>query len=141
METSTNNTSYPRRFRGLGFGILLIVVGAVLLGINFDIIPQTYKGIIFSWPSILILIGLCHFCKKQQFAWGSVWIIVGAFFLLPKIFRAFPETFPGMGDNFTAVYWPFLLICAGLIFITFSFSCSSKRLVRLLEIQKSSLSA
>jgi predicted membrane protein len=119
METTDNNSYAPHKFRGLGFGILLILVGAVLLGINFGYIPVAFRGIIFSWPSLLIFIGIMHMRKKHQIAWGSIWIIVGIFFLVPKIVKAFPASFPGIGDNFAAVYWPLLLICAGLVFIVF----------------------
>lgn len=126
METVSNNSCYPRRYRGLCFGGLLILAGAILLGINFGYINEAYKGIVFSWPSIVILIGILHFRKRQNIAWGSIWIIVGAFFLMPKIVRAFPESFPGIGDNFAAVYWPLLLICAGLIFIVSRFFVSEK---------------
>lgn len=121
METLTNNSYRSGKLRGLGFGIILILIGGVLLGINFGYIPEAFKGIIFSWPSLIILVGILHMRRKHQIAWGSIWIIVGFFFLVPKIVRAFPASFPGIGENFAAVYWPLLLICAGLIFIVFKF--------------------
>lgn len=119
METITNTSYQPRRYRGLCFGIILITIGAVLLGLNFGYIPQAFKGIIFSWPSIIIVIGLLHMRRRHQIVWGSIWIMVGTFFLIPKIVRAFPELFPGIGENFAGLYWPLLLILAGLTFIIY----------------------
>lgn len=116
METINTNARFLSR--GLGLGIVLILIGVILLGTNFGWIPAAYKTIIFSWPSILILIGISHMTRKHQIAWGSMWIIAGLFFMTPRIVRAFPEAFPNIvAENFAAAYWPVLIIIAGIIVI------------------------
>jgi hypothetical protein len=47
-------------------------------------------GVIFSWPVILILVGLVLIAGKRSGGW--ILIIIGGLFLLPKIFLfpAFP---------------------------------------------------
>lgn len=108
--------------RGLGIGIVLILIGIILLGINFGWIPAAYKSIIFSWPSILILIGIAQITRKHQIAWGSMWILAGIFFLTPRIVKAFPEAFPNIvAENFAAAYWPVLIIVAGALIIFHKF--------------------
>jgi hypothetical protein len=125
METLSNNTAHPRRFRGLGFGILLIVVGAVLLGINLELFRKLIKALFSpafnTYPdrivSLLQKTAVClGFCLDHR---------RGRFFCCRK-FQGFSRNIPGMGDDFTAVYWPFLLICAGLIFIAFRFLAPKK---------------
>jgi len=56
METVTNNMNFFHKSRGLGIGILLIVIGAVLLGVNFGYISPAIKPVIFSWQSLIILV-------------------------------------------------------------------------------------
>lgn len=121
METVTNNMQFFHKTRGLGIGILLIVVGAVLLGINFGYISPAIKPVIFSWQSLIILVGIFHLRNRNQIVWGSIWILVGFFFLIPRIVKSFPDAFPGIGENFTSVYWPLLLIVAGFVIIVFRF--------------------
>lgn len=113
----TDKMNRPRRLRGLGFGILLIVIGAVLLGINFGYIPVAYRGIIFSWPALIVLVGIIQMFRRYQILWGAVTVVFGGFFLIPRIIRAFPDAFPGVGENFAAAYWPFLIILFGIVVI------------------------
>lgn len=118
METENKKKSYPTYSKGIGVGIVFVLVGVLLLGINFGWIPYAYKSIVFSWPSILILIGVFHFSRRSSIVWGCIWIFTGLFFLLPRIIRTFPEAFPNIvAENFTAVYWPVLLIIAGVFII------------------------
>lgn len=111
MEKLNDNRMYHRKFKGLGFGLLVMAIGFILLGLNFGLINEKLRWIIFSWPSLIIFIGLMHFSKLHQIFWGVLWMIVGSFFLLPKIISTFPENFPnGLADNFTSAYWPVILI-------------------------------
>jgi len=116
METINKNNRH--RSKGISVGIILILVGIVLLGTNFGWIPPVFKGLIFSWQALVIVVGLYHLTRRHQIAWGSLWVLVGTFFLLPKIIRAFPESFPvGIADNFTALYWPILFILGGIAIV------------------------
>lgn len=121
MEVISDNSHQPRKNRGLGIGILLIAIGTILLGINFGWIHTGMKYVLFSWPALLIVIGLFQLRKKYQLIWGTILVLTGTFFIIPRIIRAFPEAFPGIGDNFAGVYWPFLLIVAGVVIIVFKF--------------------
>lgn len=120
MESSSQFSTPPRRRSGLFFGIGLILVGAILLAINFGSLPQGMKSIIFSWQMLLIVIGIFNFRQRHQVPWGITLISVGTFFIIPKLSRVFPMYFPGV-ENFTATYWPLLLIFAGIIFLVFRY--------------------
>lgn len=118
MEIINEESNKPRRIKGMGFGVLMIVIGTVLLGLNFGLINESLRWVFFSWPSLIILVGIMHMVKKHQIIWGVLWVIVGFFFLLPKIVRAFPDFFPnGIAENFTSAYWPVLFIFFGLVVV------------------------
>jgi predicted membrane protein len=115
MEKLNDNNLFNKRFKGFGFGIFVIVIGFVLLGLNFGLIDEKLRWIIFSWPSIIIFIGLMQLSKARKIFWGVMLMVVGAFFLLPRIVETFPDKFPaGLADNFTSAYWPVILILFGL---------------------------
>ena len=110
-------TNYgSHRYRGLGFGLLLILIGCTFLGFNFGIIPVELKSVVFSIPSLIILIGIINLFKRH-FITGFIFILIGKFFLIPKIIEVYPKAFPGIDANFTHVYWPIFLILTGLILI------------------------
>ena len=76
----------------------------------FSPFRQAFHGLwhfIFSWPMILIIIGLVLMAGKRSS--GIVFIVVGGVFLLPKIFF-----FPGLTVSFLL---PVLLIGFGVALV------------------------
>ena len=89
------------------FGAIILIIGGVLLAdqLNWFFIP----GWLFSWPMILILIGI-YTGAKHNFINKSwiVWVAIGAAFLLD-------EALPGlMISNFI---WPVGLVALGAYLI------------------------
>jgi len=41
------------------------------------------------------------------------WLTLAAFFLLPRIAHLYPDALPGINEDFTATFWPVLLIVVG----------------------------
>jgi len=113
---------YHRRGVGCWFLLakLLIVVGLVLLGLNSGFIPQTFKQVIFSWQMLVMILGglLCFHCR---FFKGIIMILLGGFFIIPKLQAAMPEYFAKFSGNFVENYYPLLLIAAGLFIIIYMF--------------------
>lgn len=102
--------SYRSGFnKGIGFGIVLLIVGFVFLGNNFGIIPLAIKNVIISWQMLLIFIGVVNLFKRQ-FVSGVVLIFIGSFFIIPKVVS-------GIDGNFIHIYWPLLLIGAGIFIL------------------------
>ena len=111
---SASRSGYPR---GLGFGLALMLLGVLFLGFNFGLISQSLKGVIISWPMLLIFIGVVNYFRRHIFT-GTILVLIGSFFLIPRIIEAYPANFPGINGNFTQIYWPLLLIAAGILLIT-----------------------
>ncbi len=109
MENEEKNTFSSGYSKSLGFGLVLMFIGIVFLGFNFGLIPYAMKSVIISWQMLLILIGVIHLFK-QRFISGTVLIFVGGFFIIPKII-------PGLDVNFVHVFWPLLLIGAGIVIL------------------------
>jgi predicted membrane protein len=101
------NRNLKRREEGRMFaGLILICVGAALLLRNTGF-PLPYW--LFSWPLILILVGI-YSGFKHNFKNNS-WIIliaVGSFFLIDKVV-------PGI--RLEPYFWPVLIIGIGILFI------------------------
>ncbi len=103
MENITKG-KFRQESRLIG-GLILIVIGTALLLRNAGF-PLPYW--LFSWPVILILIGLYN-GVKHKFA-SNTWIIliaIGSFFLFDRV----------MDLSLQPYFWPIAIIAAGVIFI------------------------
>ncbi|ADQ80056.1 hypothetical protein Palpr_1917 [Paludibacter propionicigenes WB4] len=109
MDNEVKNSFRSGYTRGLGFGLALMIIGIVYLGSNFGLIPFPLKNIIISWQMLLIFIGVVHFFKRK-FISGVIFLFVGGFFILPKVF-------PALDVNFQQNFWPLILIAAGTVII------------------------
>ena len=90
-------------------GVILVLVGLALVMRNTGIFPHFIDHVIFSWPMLLVAIGLVITLSSGGGKTGGVILMaVGAFFLIPIIFR---ETFD------INMFWPSIFIVIGLIFI------------------------
>ncbi|MDE3125906.1 MAG: cell wall-active antibiotics response protein [Bacteroidota bacterium] len=99
---STNHRSNNRAFTG----IILIIGGLLLLAYKMG---YPIPGWIFSWPMLLIVIGILVGIKNrfQNFGW-FIMIAIGSFFLIDQELAS---------ASFHQYFWPAFLILAGIIFI------------------------
>ena len=101
------NKNFSRMEKGRVFGgLILMGVGAVLLLRNLGF---WLPGWLFSWPMILILVGI-YSGVKHNFR-NNTWLIligIGGFFLVSKYI-------PGLGLE--PLFWPIIIIGVGILFI------------------------
>lgn len=116
MKSEIKNYRSYHNSKGIAFGIILVIMGALLLGLNFGLINAALKPVFFSWPILFILLGISQLVHRNYFS-SLVSFSVGIFFLLPKVALAYPKLFPGIGTNFLGVYWPVLLILIGIFIL------------------------
>ncbi|MDA0194545.1 MAG: DUF5668 domain-containing protein [Bacteroidetes bacterium] len=94
-------------------GVLIIAIGILFLMDNLlgDLffIPFHIPFFFFSWPMILIVIGVFILLVKERKEGGLVLLIIGTVFLLPDIFN--------ISIRSLFQYWPLLLILAGVSII------------------------
>jgi len=89
----------------LALGSLLILAGIVVLLIKFMVLPDVISDVIFSWPMLLIVIGLISRSKSQKNT-GNLLILIGIIFLIPRT-----GIIPGWSID---KYWPVFLIVLGI---------------------------
>ena len=99
---------HSRSRKGL-LGLILILVGLVLVGNQLNIIPGDLRQYVFTWQSLLILIGLIFLTRRDNLATGFVLIFIGGFFLVPDIFN--------LSYEWRRLFWPVILIIVGISFI------------------------
>lgn len=116
METNSCSSPGFAKSKGILFGLLLVIAGLLFLSFNFGWIDVALRPVIFSWPMIFVVIGIVSFSKNNYLV-SLFWLILGLFFLLPRIGTAFPGLIQGVDDSFARTYWPLLLILLGIAFI------------------------
>jgi predicted membrane protein len=109
METTVYCHSKKSKMKKFVFGIMVILTGVAFLGFNAGFFDVAYRHIVISWPMLLVAIGVINLFDRNSFISGTIILAIGAFFLIPK-FSVFP-------DNFVHVFWPVLLIFAGVMII------------------------
>ena len=95
--------------RRIGFGIALVIVGALFLLNNLGFIPFEIRHYLFRWQGILIIIGTVILINDPRKNTGWILIIIGGFFLLPEIIHV-----PWFSMS---TFWPVLLIALGFVYI------------------------
>ncbi len=90
-------------------GIIFLVIGLVFLGRNFDFIPYEISSIVFSWPSLLVVLGLVFVLVKKKSIGGLFMMGVGGIFLLDRLYPFSP--------NDWKIAWPALFIFVGLALV------------------------
>ena len=102
----------PRHFTSnrAVIGVVLVIAGLFLVIRNTGIFPNFIDDIVFSWPMLLVTIGfVITLGSSGSRTSGIIVMAVGAFFLIPIIFR---ETF-----HMYNMFWPSIFIIIGIIFI------------------------
>lgn len=109
-------TNYRRnRSHGMGWALLLICAGGLLLLFNLGVIPTLYKPILISWQMLLIALGVWHLIRKR-YSSGLILTAIGAIFIYPQLYIAFPDYLANIDINFNT-YWPGILIGVGLFLV------------------------
>jgi predicted membrane protein len=90
-------------------GVVLVLAGLFLVMRNTGFFPEFIDHVIFSWPMLLVVIGLVMTLGASEKTSGVIVMAVGGFFLIPMIFR---ETFHAYN-----MFWPSIFIIIGVIFI------------------------
>lgn len=91
-------------------GVILVIVGLFLVLRNTGFFPEFIDHVVFSWPMLLVGIGLVMTLGASEKTSGVIVMAVGGFFLIPMIFR---ETFHAYN-----MFWPSIFIIIGVIFLT-----------------------
>ncbi len=102
-------------------GVLLIVAGMILILKKTTVLPAPFiyfiDRVVFTWQMLLIVIGIISMTSSANKTPGIVMVIIGGFFLIPKLFSSFFWSI-----NF---FWPAMFIALGVILIL-----NSDRMVR-----------
>lgn len=89
--------------------VLLICAGVLLLANNFGILPSFLYNAVFSWPMLLVVIGVVQLAKHPNKTFGLVLIAIGAFFLIPKVFP--------VSISFGQLFWPAIFLGIGILIL------------------------
>jgi predicted membrane protein len=90
-------------------GVILVLVGLFLVLRNTGFFPEFIDHVVFSWPMLLVAIGLVMTLGASEKTSGVIVMAVGGFFLIPMIFR---ETFHAYN-----LFWPSIFIIIGVTFM------------------------
>ncbi len=90
-------------------GVVLVLAGLALVIKNTGFFPDFIDHVIFSWPMLLVAIGLIMTLGASEKTGGIIVMAVGGFFMIPLVFR---ETF-----HMYNMFWPSIFIIIGIIFI------------------------
>ena len=86
----------------------LIIAGTALLLRNLNLLPEI-PDYFFTWPMLVILFGSYLLITKQKIILSLFIMGAGLYFLLPEV--------AGVNIHDMRIFWPLLIIAAGIILI------------------------
>ena len=95
-------------------GVILVVIGALLLLNNFDMIPEDLRYYAFNWRGIMVVLGIVLISLKKNKTSGYILLTIGTLFILSRL----SEDYYGHIDNFKNIFWSLALIAIGVYLIT-----------------------
>jgi hypothetical protein len=99
----------------IGLGKFFIVVGLVLLGIRLDILGLGEPHSYLRWEMIFLFFGIMALINLKL-VFSLIMFAIGFYFLLPEMSIQIPEIVK-------TIFWPSMLVLAGLDFILRPIRC------------------
>lgn len=106
-ETKHDNGQQMKKYL---LGVIIIAAGFLLLLSNMGFLPYELKHIFFSWQMLLIGIGAISFFSSESRTPGTIMILIGGIFLVPRIID--------IPFNVWHLFWPIILIGIGVLILT-----------------------
>jgi predicted membrane protein len=107
MEKRTNEQRH--RDHRLLIGVGIIIAGVIFLANNFGVLDYEIKRYLLRWEVILIVLGIFFMSGHGNKTTGIILFVIGGVFYL--------RSFLDYDFSFWQVFWPGLLILAGLLII------------------------
>ena len=102
MENEVKNSFRSGYTKGMGVGLVLMVIGVIFLAANFGFVSDKLRNILISWQMLLIVIGVVNLFRQRLIP--AVWLIfIGGFFMIPKVVE-------GIDGNFIQITFDFLIV-------------------------------
>lgn len=99
-----------KKFQGRTIlGIILVLIGIAMVARSLNIFSHGFVDDLFSWPMILVVLGIIFLSGKSSNTTGWILLIIGAIFLLPRITH--------LPYSFREVFWPVVFIGIGLLIL------------------------
>jgi len=95
--------------RRLWIGVGIILLGLLFLGNNFGILDYEIRRYIFRWEVVLIFLGIVFLAGRGKRSTGVILLVIGGAFYL--------RDFLHYNLSFWQIFWPAMLILAGLLII------------------------
>lgn len=111
MERVNENEHMPRsnNNKRIIIGLVFITLAGLLFADNFDVLPWDWEHYVFTWQSLIIVIGLISLAKHESRTTGIILIAIGGFFLAAR-FLEFPF-------GIRHLFWPTVLAVIGVLMI------------------------
>lgn len=95
--------------RNIILGTIIAVVGGLLLVNNFGLIEFPLTHYLFSWKTLLIIIGLSMMANRKHLTGGILLTSLGVIFWLPAIFN--------YQFALNQIFWPSILVVIGIVLL------------------------
>ena len=107
MEPNGTKSEDGARSKKYLLGVIVIAAGFLLLLSNIGLLPYDLKHVLLSWQMLLIGIGIVSLFSSESRTPGTILILIGGIFILPRIFD--------LHFNVWHVFWPVILIGLGIL--------------------------
>ncbi|KAF0194927.1 MAG: hypothetical protein FD166_3167 [Bacteroidetes bacterium] len=105
------------RLKTMVVGVLVVTFGLLYMLHNMYVIDQQTWRIIFSWPMLLVALGVVNLAERK-YSWGLLLLAVGSAFLADRYYD--------LPFNLFTFFWPAIIIIIGIGLI-FSNTCTKFR--------------
>jgi len=90
-------------------GIVLVLIGLFMIARSLHILPHGLADDLFSWPMILVILGIIFLSSRPGSTSGWILLIIGAVFLFPRLIH--------VSYSLREVFWPVVFIGIGLLIL------------------------
>lgn len=95
--------------RRLWLGVGIILVGLLFLADNFNFLTYELREYVFRWEVFLMALGILFISGRGKRSTGIILLVIGGIFYL--------RDFLNLDFNFWQIFWPGILILAGVMII------------------------